>query len=118
MKEDHEVKLLFQFEDKIPMCALVWVKNHLKLWLTSLWAKIKCTHVKKILEVDVLIKFDLDMKEDHEEKLLFQFEDKIPMCALVWVKNHLNLWLTSLWTKIKCTHVKNILEVGVLKKFD
>ena len=58
MKEDHEVKLLFQFEDKISMCALVWVKNHLKLWLTSLWAKIKCTHVKKILEVGVLIKFD------------------------------------------------------------
>ena len=58
------------------------------------------------------------MKEDHEVKLLFQFEDKIPMCALVWVKNHLNLWLTSLWTKIKCTHVKKILEVGVLKKFD
>ena len=39
------------------------------------------------------------MKEDHEVKLLFQFEDKIPMCASVWAKNHLNLWHTSLWTK-------------------
>ena len=57
------------------------------------------------------------MKEDHDVKLLFQFEDKILMCALVWAKNHLNLWLTSLWTKIKCTQVKKILEVGVLIKF-
>ena len=58
------------------------------------------------------------MKEDHEVKLLFQFEYKIPMCALVWAKNHLNLRLTSLWTNIKCTQVKKILEVGVLTKFD
>ena len=58
------------------------------------------------------------MKEDHEVKLLFQFEDKILMCALVWVKNHLNLWHTSLWMKIKCTHVQQTLEVGVLIKFD
>ena len=57
MKEDHEVKLLFQFEDKIHMCALVWTKNHLNLWLTSLWMNIKCTHVQQTLEVDVLIKF-------------------------------------------------------------
>ena len=31
MKEDHEVKLLFQFEDKNPMYAFVWAKNHLNL---------------------------------------------------------------------------------------